>query len=47
MNRRFQVQAPQIAERFDWSRFPEILDVGGGDGMALEAILHAHPDVRG
>ena len=47
MNWRFRVQAAQIAERFDWSRFSEILDVGGGDGMVLAAILHAHPDVRG
>jgi SAM-dependent methyltransferase len=47
MNWRFQVQAPQIAERFDWSRFSEILDVGGGDGTMLAAILHAHPDLRG
>ena len=47
MNRRFRVQAPQIAERFDWSRFSEILDVGGGDGQVLAAILHAHPDLRG
>jgi SAM-dependent methyltransferase len=47
MNWRFQVQAPQIAERFDWGRFSEILDVGGGDGTVLAAILHAHPDLRG
>lgn len=47
MNWRFQVQAPQIAERFDWSRFSEILDVGGGAGIVLAAILHAHPDLRG
>jgi SAM-dependent methyltransferase len=47
MNWRFQVQAPQIAERFDWSRFSEVLDVGGGDGTVLAAILHAHPDLRG
>lgn len=47
MNWRFQVQAPQIAERFDWSRFSEVVDVGGGDGVVLEAILHAHPDLRG
>jgi hypothetical protein len=47
MNWRFQVQAAQIAERFDWSRFPEILDVGGGDGMVLAAILQAHPGLRG
>ncbi len=47
MNWRFQVQAPQIAERFEWSRFPEILDVGGGDGTLLTAILCAHPGIRG
>ncbi|HEX3590079.1 MAG TPA: methyltransferase [Pseudonocardiaceae bacterium] len=47
MNWRFQEQAPQIAQRFDWRRFPEILDVGGGDGTLLTAILRAHPGVRG
>ncbi len=47
MNWRFETQASQIAERFDWGRFPEILDVGGGNGMVLEAILRAHPGVRG
>jgi 2,7-dihydroxy-5-methyl-1-naphthoate 7-O-methyltransferase len=47
MNWRFRVQATQIAERFDWSRFSEVLDVGGGDGTVLAAILHAHPDLRG
>jgi hypothetical protein len=47
MNWRFQLQAPQIAERFDWRRFARILDVGGGDGVVLDAILRAHPDVRG
>ncbi|HEY2062925.1 MAG TPA: methyltransferase [Amycolatopsis sp.] len=47
MNWRFQAQAPQIAERFDWSRFTEILDVGGGDGIVLAEILRAHPGLRG
>ncbi|ALE76901.1 methyltransferase (plasmid) [Pseudonocardia sp. EC080625-04] len=47
MNWRFRKQAPQIAERFDWSRFSKILDVGGGDGIVLDAILRAHPGVRG
>ncbi|WP_370962002.1 methyltransferase [Amycolatopsis sp. cg9] len=47
MRWRFRVQAPQIAERFDWGRFPRILDVGGGEGTVLEAILRAHPGVRG
>lgn len=44
---RFQVRAPQIAERLDWSRFSEIPDVDGGGGSVLAAILHAHPDLRG
>lgn len=47
MNWRYRTQADQIAERFDWSRFPTVLDVGGGNGMVLEAILRAHPTVRG
>ncbi len=47
MNWRFAVEAGQIAERFDWSRFSDILDLGGGDGILLAAILRAHPGVRG
>lgn len=47
MNWRFQAEAGQIATGFDWGRFTEILDVGGGDGVLLDAILRAHPEVRG
>jgi hypothetical protein len=47
MNWRFRVQAAQIAERFDWSRYPDLLDVGGGDGTLLVEVLRAHPTVRG
>ena len=47
MNWRYQAQAPQLAERFDWSRFADILDVGGGDGLVLAEILRVHPGVRG
>ncbi len=47
MNWRFQVQPAQIAERFDWTRFHEVLDVGGGNGIVLAAILQAHPGLRG
>ncbi|MEV6832024.1 methyltransferase [Amycolatopsis sp. NPDC051102] len=47
MGWRFRVQAPQIAERFEWGRFPRIVDVGGGDGLLLAEILRAHPAVRG
>ncbi|GAB3875587.1 hypothetical protein GCM10029964_020150 [Kibdelosporangium lantanae] len=47
MNWRFRGQAEQIAENFDWSRFPHIIDVGGGDGALLRPILHTHPNVQG
>ncbi|WP_103349957.1 methyltransferase [Amycolatopsis sp. CA-128772] len=47
MNWRFREQAPLIARNFDWSRFPDIVDVGGGDGPLLVEILRAHPAVRG
>ncbi|MVU80876.1 methyltransferase [Nocardia sp. ET3-3] len=47
MTRRFQAIAPQIAQRYDWSRFATVVDVGGGQGTVLSAILRAHPSVRG
>ncbi|MEV6913307.1 hypothetical protein [Amycolatopsis sp. NPDC051071] len=33
-------------ERFDWSRFPDIIDIRGGNGTNLAANLHAHREVR-
>ncbi|KDN18960.1 methyltransferase [Amycolatopsis rifamycinica] len=47
MNWRFREHAPLIARNFDWGRFPDIVDVGGGDGPLLVEILRAHPGVRG
>lgn len=47
MTWRFQRQAPQIAANYDWGRFGTILDVGGGNGTLLDAILTAHPTVHG
>jgi 2,7-dihydroxy-5-methyl-1-naphthoate 7-O-methyltransferase len=47
MTWRFQRQAPQIAAGYDWNRFGRILDVGGGNGTLLQAILTAHPTVHG
>lgn len=47
MGLRFRDQAPRIATGFDWSRFATLVDVGGGRGDLLAAILHAHPDIRG
>jgi hypothetical protein len=46
MTTRFRTQAPQIARRYDWSRFATVVDVGGGDGTVAAAILQAHPTVR-
>src|SRR5690606_6033927 len=39
--------APTIAEAFDFSRYPVIVDVGGGVGARLAAILARHPQTRG
>lgn len=47
MTWRFQHQASQVAAGYDWSRFERILDVGGGNGTLLRAILEAHPMLRG
>ena len=47
MTQRFREQIPQIAAHFDWSRFATIVDVGGGRGTLLAAILAAHPRAHG
>ena len=36
-----------IAAAYDFSTFARVIDVGGGRGGFLAAILRAHPDVRG
>jgi hypothetical protein len=36
-----------IAGTYDFSRFTHIVDVGGGRGSLLSAIMRAHPRVRG
>jgi hypothetical protein len=47
MSRRLPYQAVMIAQAFDWSRYTQIVDVGGGDGTLLIEILRAHPLLRG
>ncbi|MFI6302109.1 methyltransferase [Amycolatopsis thailandensis] len=47
MTQRFLTQVPGIVAGFDWSRFGTIVDVGGGHGSLLAAILTANPSVRG
>ena len=39
--------ARAIVEAFDFSPFRTVVDVAGGKGMLLTAILQRHPDVRG
>ena len=36
-----------VAATYDFSQFGTIVDVGGGNGMFLEAVLKAHPTLRG
>jgi O-methyltransferase domain len=40
-------ETPAIVAAYDFSQFKHIIDVGGGHGMLLSAILAAHPNVRG
>jgi 2,7-dihydroxy-5-methyl-1-naphthoate 7-O-methyltransferase len=47
MTHRFRDQIPQIVAGHDWARFSTIVDVGGGNGTLLAAILAAHPRIRG
>ena len=37
----------RIAEAYDWSGVNTVVDVGGGAGSLLAAILETHPDKRG
>jgi ubiquinone/menaquinone biosynthesis C-methylase UbiE len=40
-------EAPGIIETYDFSQFGTLVDVGGGDGSLLAAILEATPNLRG
>jgi ubiquinone/menaquinone biosynthesis C-methylase UbiE len=40
-------ETPAIVAAYDFSTFKHIVDVGGGHGMLLSAIIAAHPGVRG
>src|SRR5262249_37432471 len=40
-------EAPGIIETYDFSQFDALVDVGGGDGTLLAAILAATPGLRG
>jgi 2,7-dihydroxy-5-methyl-1-naphthoate 7-O-methyltransferase len=42
-----QANAQQIAADYDWSSVAAVVDVGGGTGALLRALLGAHPHLRG
>ncbi|GAA3441255.1 methyltransferase [Planomonospora venezuelensis] len=39
--------APGVVQGFDFTRFGTLVDLGGGDGTLLSAILRAVPELRG
>jgi hypothetical protein len=47
MTQRLRDQVPQIVAAYDWSRFGTLVDLGGGRGTLLAAILTANPGTRG
>ncbi|MFH8349027.1 methyltransferase [Streptomyces sp. NPDC018045] len=42
-----RIAAQDVPPHYDFGRFTTIVDVGGGDGTLLAAILRAHPAPRG
>jgi hypothetical protein len=38
---------PIVASAYDFGKWESLMDVGGGNGMLLAAILKAHPGLRG
>lgn len=47
MTHRFREQIPQLVAGYDWGRYSDIVDVGGGRGTLLAAILAGNPGMRG
>ena len=45
--RQTELQIPAIVDAYDFSRFRSVVDVGGGHGRLLAAILKANPRMRG
>ncbi|MFD2419777.1 methyltransferase [Amycolatopsis pigmentata] len=38
---------PSILSAYDWGSFTHVVDVGGGNGALLRALLAEHPNLRG
>src|SRR5260221_10900657 len=39
-------ETPAIVAAYDFSQFDHVVDVGGGNGSLLSAVLAAHPKLR-
>jgi hypothetical protein len=47
MGSRLRLEAPEVAAAYEWGALSHVVDVGGGNGTLLAAILTAHPGLRG
>jgi 2,7-dihydroxy-5-methyl-1-naphthoate 7-O-methyltransferase len=47
MGSRLAMHAPAVVGAYPWGSVGHLVDVGGGDGSMLIAILRAHDDLRG
>lgn len=47
MGARIAADAPAVVKAYPWAALGHVVDVGGGDGTLLIAILGSHPDLRG
>ncbi len=47
MTRLSSMQVPALINSYEYAKFPTIVDVGGGHGALLAAILNANPGARG
>ncbi|MEV6410342.1 methyltransferase [Kribbella sp. NPDC051718] len=47
MAERARTEGPALAEVLDWRRFEQVVDVGGGTGAQLVALLTAFPHLHG
>jgi len=47
MGARLLADAPVVAAAYPWGDLGSVVDVGGGDGTLLLALLSAHADLRG
>ncbi|KZM74364.1 methyltransferase [Nocardia terpenica] len=47
MGSRLTADLPAVAAAYPWGALGHVVDVGGGNGALLIAILRAHPELRG